>query len=106
MSDPTAWLDQRDPPAPATLRRVMDELLAGTPPSDPLPDRLAAAGLAALEEVVRQPSRRSTASTLLAADALLTYACEAAAEAGLDELERVTAELDFERFAHLLPGTP
>ena len=106
MSDPVAWLDGRDPPAPATVRGVMDALLEGTTPSDSLPDRLAAAALAGLDAVVRQPSRRGTATTLLAADALLTYACEAAAEAGLDELQRLTAELDFDRFSQLLPSAP
>lgn len=106
MSDPVAWLDGRDPPAPAMLRDVMAELLEGTAPSDPLPDRFAAAALAALEAAVRQPSQRRTAPILLAGDALLTYACEAAVEAGLDELERITAELDLDRFSRLLPSTP
>lgn len=76
--------------------------MAETDPSAPLYDRLAAAGLAALQDVVGRPSERGTATTLLAADALLTYACEAAAEAGPDALDRLTASLDFARFSHLI----
>ena len=102
MTDPVAWLDAR-PPAPAGVRAIIDELLAGTDPALTLPDRLAAAGLAALEQVVARPSERRTAPTLLAADALLTYACEAAAEAGPETLDRLTRDLDFERFSQLMP---
>lgn len=98
-----AWLDGREPPAPAPLRSAVRELVAGVDPSASLTDRLAAAALMALETVVSRPSDRSAARSLLAADALLTYACEAAAEAGPDELDRLTKSLAFERFAVLLP---
>lgn len=106
MTDPARWLDERDPPAPSSVRRVMDELLAETDPATELHRRLADAAMAGLETVVRAPSDRELAPVLLAADALLTYACEAAVEAGLDVLDEVTRELDFERFSHLLPDTP
>jgi hypothetical protein len=67
-------------------------------------ERLAAAGLEALYRVVTQPSTRPRAVELLAADALLTYACEAAvdADAGPDALERLADTLDLRRFADLL----
>ena len=100
--DAVRWLDAR-PPAPPLVRSVMDEMLEDGDPSAPVPDRLANAALRALRRVVREPSQRSGANTLLAADALLTYACEAAAEAGLDELDRLTRELDFQRFSDLMP---
>ena len=105
MTDPGRWLDARAVPAPPAVRAEVDARVAGTDPSAPLHDRFAAAALAALEAVVEEPSRRDTAHVLLAADALLTYACEAAAEAGLDELDRVTAALDMARFSELLPGS-
>ena len=103
MTDPARWLDERDPPAPAPVRQAMEEQLAGTDPADPLPRRLAHGAVRALKGVVSRPSDRSTAMTLLAADALLTYACEAAVEAGPDALEGITAELDFQRFTDLIP---
>lgn len=81
---------------------VVEERAGETDASMALHDRFAAAALGALEEVVRRPSERRTARTLLAADALLTYACEAAAEAGPETLERLTGSLDFERFSHLI----
>lgn len=65
-------------------------------------DRLAEAGLATLGRVVAASQTRGTAEELLAADALLTYACEAAADAGLDTLERLVGRLDLDRFAALL----
>ena len=98
-----AWLEGRELQAPPPLRSAMRELVGATDPSAPLPDRLADAALMALETVVSRPSDRSTARSLLAADALLTYACEAAAEAGPAELDRLAGSLTFERFADLLP---
>lgn len=67
-------------------------------------ERLAASALDALGRVVTRPSTRARALELLAADALLTYACEAAVEpdAGPDAMERLMAALDLQRFADLL----
>ncbi|MGK7313601.1 MAG: hypothetical protein ACN0LA_15410 [Candidatus Longimicrobiales bacterium M2_2A_002] len=102
MTDLARWLDERASEAPPSVRLMVEERVAETDPSAPLHDRLAAAGLTALEDVVARPSERRTAATLLAADALLTYACEAAAEEGLATLDRLTESLDFERFSHLI----
>lgn len=104
MTDPARWLDARPEQAPPTLRAAVDERLAGTDATAPLHERFADAAIRALEAVLSEPSQRRTAQTLLAADALLTYACEAAAEAGLDELDRLTRALDFDRFDRLMPG--
>lgn len=102
MIDLETWLDERVPRMPVELRREVDAAMAERPASnDPLPDRLAEAGLAALARSI-QGTERSTATDLLVADALLTYACEAAAEKGPIALDRVTAGLDFPRFAMLL----
>lgn len=90
---------------PTELRQALDAALvddeAGAVEAGSVADRLAAAGLAALARSIRG-TERSTATDLLVADALLTYACEAAAEVGQAELDRLTAALDFERFATLL----
>ena len=99
--DAARWLDAREEPPPASVRRVVDAWVSETDPSTALHDRFAAAALRALEAVIRGPSDRASASTLLAADALLTYACEAAAEVGLDVLDTLTASLDFDRFSEL-----
>lgn len=63
---------------------------------------LARAGLHALGRVARAAPERGTATELLAADALLTYACEAAAEDGPEALDRLLSELGYARFASLL----
>ena len=106
MTDVAGWLDGREPAPPSAIRGMIDERPAETAVSAPLHDRFAAAALTALEEVVGRPSERRTARTLLAADALLTYACEAAAQEGADTLERLTRSLDFERFSHLIRNGP
>lgn len=103
MRDTDRWLDARLPSAPRSVRMALDPWLAETDPAEPLHRRLALAGLRALEAVVARPSERSTATTLLAADALLTYACEAAAEAGPDALDRLTGDLGFDRFSQMIP---
>lgn len=83
MNAVVSWLDEREPAPPLELREwlmVPDEGLD-------LVDALARAGSGALEEAVRRPGRdRDAAFYLLAADALLTYACEAAADG--EDVER------------------
>jgi len=77
-----AWLDARDPVPPAALQRRMSEQVAGAAPeAEP-----AAACLAAAEEALARLVRdgddsRAAALDLLAIDALVTYAFEAAATA-------------------------
>lgn len=105
MTDPGRWLDARRPPAPPSIRGALDPWLDETDPAAALHRRLAVAGIRALEAVVARPSERSTATLLLAADALLTYACEAAAEAGPGALDRLTGELGLDRFSQLIPET-
>ncbi len=86
MDSPTDWLATRTPPAPDELKawlKIPDE---GTDPRGPagsVPASLVRAGLLHLEEAVARPGRdREAAYQLLAADALITYGCEAASEAG------------------------
>ncbi len=85
MDSPIDWLATRTPPAP-------DELKAWLKPPDDgedldsgvasVPGCLVAGGLAHLNEAAARPGRdREAAYQLLAADALITYSCEAASEA-------------------------
>lgn len=103
MTDPRRWVRERRPGAPPSLAAAVDRVLAWRPPTgETLPEELAAAALSALSRVVGGPAGRASASTLLAADALLTYACEAAAEEGTAALERLASGLGLDRFEALL----
>ena len=94
-----AWLSRREPPPPFELerrvRRAVERLRA---PTDTVPHTLAAAALQCLRDAVRDGKQRSAANELLAADALLTFACESAAESGLVELDQFTREFDVDLF--------
>lgn len=89
------FLATREPAPPEALARWLDGTALDA--AEPL-DALARAGLQALDAARAEPGRvRSSAFHLLAADALLTYACEAALEAedpasALDDLLRRAAE--------------
>lgn len=91
------WLEARRPAMPGALQWAVREAVAAAEaagavePDRPLAERLTSCAVHALDVVVRADADRAMAARLLAADALLTYACEAAAEAGSDELERVAA---------------
>jgi hypothetical protein len=118
MTDLDRWLAARRPPPPPSLRRALESALARrrpeTAPAQAAPDpagrtvaeRLAGAGLAALGHVAARPSTRDTAIDLLAADALITYACEAAVEAEADgddgAVERLIGMLSPAHFDQLL----
>lgn len=84
-----AWLSTRQPAPPSALAERLDALL--TCFSDRLTalsglsDSLAAVALWTLDSLEgRDPRAESVALDLLAADAFVTYAFEAAAEAGED----------------------
>ena len=77
--DPLAeWLDSRAPPAPDRLRSRFEPLHGrGTS----LSEVLGSLSARHLGEALKRPGRnREAAFYLLAADALLTYACEASVE--------------------------
>lgn len=67
------------------------------------PARLAAAALERLRLVLDSAGDRTVALDLLAADALLTEACAAAAEHGTEEMAEFARAL-IDRLAELLPG--
>lgn len=83
---------------------MRDAVAQGDPGVGTTSERLAAIALDALGRVAARPSTRARALELLAADALLTYACEAAVDpdANPDAMERLMAALDLRRFADLL----
>ena len=96
------WLDARQPPAPPALRTRLGEPVDAHPEWESLavPDALLSAGEQLLQGVLRAPSqRRATAVDLLAADACVTYAFEAAADA--PERLVALAELSMRRIAQL-----
>lgn len=96
------WLATREPAPPdALLARMLEEIeKLGIVQSDAAPRMLADAGASILELLEKDGcTDRASALDLLAADALFTYALEAAAEsqsgveaASLYVLEKVTAK--------------
>jgi hypothetical protein len=97
------WLDRRSPAPPFELERRLLRAIERLPaPAETVPLTLAAAALCCLRDAAKAGDNRRSANDLLAGDALLTYACEAAAEDGLEALEQLTREVDFPRFEALL----
>ena len=81
-----AWLDRHTSQAPPVLRtRVLQHAAAASGPT--LYDVLADAAHSALARVLSHPGDRSVALDLLAADALITLALLAQAEAAPQRLE-------------------
>lgn len=86
------WLDQRTSQGPAALRlRVHQYARAAT--GSTLAETLAVAAQAALAQVLSHPGDRSAALDLLAADALITLALLAQAEAAPQDLEHFAASV-------------
>ena len=96
-----SWLAPRLADAPARLRERMLHALP-RPAVDPIPEQLAAAALDCLRAAMHNPSERASALDLLAADALLTHACEAASEEGVEALMAFAKSWDAHRFEKLL----
>lgn len=79
-SDVLAWLDTRRPAPPAALRARLEQAVTDDP--RPLAEHLAELGRELLTRVASRPAAgRELALDLLAADAFITYAFEAQAEA-------------------------
>lgn len=105
-SDPAReWLEEREPVAPERmLARMLTALDALPGPSftDGVPVRLGEAALSCLRDALVKGDARAAALDLLAADALLTYGCEAAAGEGSDSLDRFVTEYGSARLDALL----
>ena len=94
------WLDRRELVPPPALRHRLDEAAASGPgtPTLPVPDAALEAALHLLGSLLRgADSSRAGALELLAVDAFMTYAFEAAADLP-DRLEPLGA-LAMERIA-------
>ena len=101
MIDAWNWLSPRIDKAPPTLRermRVAVESAAG----DSIYEQLAEGAASCLRAALHRPAHRAAAMDLLSADALLTHACAAAAEAGPDVLADFTATLDAQHFERIM----
>jgi hypothetical protein len=76
------WIESREPPAVMSVEPWVGRALGVSGPEAlpaALPAALAADARAALDRALERPGRvRESAFHLLAADALVTYACEAA----------------------------
>lgn len=101
-SEVLSWLDARANAPPAELRDRMGEALAAVS-SETVPGALAEAALSCMKDTLAAPEERASALDLLAADALLTYALEAAAELGAEMLRDITSEYGPEKLSTLLP---
>lgn len=97
-----AWLDAREKAPPPELRERIAAALAEVT-AETVPGALAEAALACLRDTIAAPEERASALDLLAADALLTYALEAAAELGAEMVRRVAEEYGTGTLAGLLP---
>lgn len=78
MKPAERWVRERLADAPPAL---LDAMAAALPEDAPVPDALAEGALRLLERVARGSGGREDALPLLAADALLTHAFQAQAEA-------------------------
>jgi hypothetical protein len=98
------WLEARQPPPPFELyRRVRRAVEWSDAEGASVPDMLARVALQSMQRAMRSGTDRGAANDLLAADALLTYACEAAAEQGVGPFEEFIQQLDFPAFEAILP---
>lgn len=103
MSDAQSWLAERIAGAPADLAARMARAVADSERAS-IADTLAAAAWQCLQLSLRDPAQRASALDLLAADALLTHACEAAAAEGPEALAAFTEQWKAARFDQLLPS--
>ena len=105
--DPSEWLEARRPAPPVKLAAHLEAAVTEftSSPNMSLSETLAVAGIAFLDRLTganAPTSRREMAKELLSADALLTYALEAAAE----DCESFAASADaiIARVASLAPA--
>ncbi len=77
-----AWIQARSTAVPADLRVRVRAAIRGVHGGEDIPATLALAAESSLSAALERPLARAAAADLLAADSLLTWACEAVAEAG------------------------
>lgn len=107
------WLDDHEGSAPPSLLACMGDAVRAVADGTAAHERvdaayatvdehLAAASLHALRAALQQCDSRDAALPLLAADALVTAACEAAAEHGPTALDRLCRDMSPDRLQRLL----
>jgi hypothetical protein len=97
------WLARETGDAPAALLHRMHEAVCALPDTDrALSEQLAAAALDCLRDALDRCDERAAALPLLAADALITAACEAAASEVPAALDRLAAACAPDRLAGLI----
>lgn len=102
INEAIAWLATREPDVAAPLLEyTIGVLRSAEIAEDALPELFARCGLAALERAIALGDDRAAAADLLVADALLTWAFEAAAEQGSEALTRLIASADISIFQAL-----
>ena len=102
MSEALAWLRAREPSPPARLAARMEVVVRQSGGGGDLSLALGDAAFDCLAASLASGPGRAAALDLLAADALLTYAWEAAAEGGAEGLERFAAACPPERVQALV----
>ncbi|HSK19770.1 MAG TPA: hypothetical protein VK912_11540 [Longimicrobiales bacterium] len=103
MSDRArAWLATRAGAVPPALEARMESAMDDVVGQDTVPAALAAAARVCMRDALAAGDDRSAAVHLLAADALITYACEAAADGRDAEFDVVARAAAPERLALLL----
>jgi predicted RecB family endonuclease len=103
-ADVIAWINARTPAAPPSLRACMIDAISAVAASTNgagVTTILGEAALHALRKAVERCDDRAAAIDLLAADALLTYMMEAAAEQGSDAIDAVAQAYGNARLAQL-----
>jgi len=102
IDDAILWLAAREPAVPAALLEHTIKVLRSAAIAEAsLPELFARSAMRALARAVELGDDRAGAADLLVADALLTWACEAAAEEGGDALERLVSAADVSTFQAL-----
>ena len=82
------------------MEDAIDEVLE----YDSIAEMLSDAARICLRDALADPDGRDAALHLLAADALITYACEAAASPDGGALHELAADWTPARLTHMLPG--
>ncbi|HEX6132977.1 MAG TPA: hypothetical protein VFZ24_03275 [Longimicrobiales bacterium] len=99
-----AWLSARAGAVPPSLEARMETAIDRVLEYDTIHEMLADAARICLREALADPDSRAAALSLLAADALVTYACEAAAQGDGAALRELAQAWSPERLAYLIDG--
>ena len=101
MSEAERWLAAHVEHAPEQLRATMLNAVRETSAAT-VAQHLAQAGMICLRKALRDPAKRPSALELLAADALFTHACQAAAHDGAESVVQFAQTWSALRFEELL----